>query len=73
VSPADFVRFGRSEPSLRHANVSTTATCCIKTAAEDVRGAMTKLENHIAEAGQTQQDTNGTLHRVLESGSPTIQ
>lgn len=58
---------------LRHANVSTTATYYIKTAAEDVRSAMTKLENHIAEARQTQQDTNGTLHRVLESGSPTIQ
>ncbi len=30
---------------LRHANVSTTATYYIKTAAEDVRSAMTKLEN----------------------------
>src|SRR5262249_58214291 len=32
---------------LRHANVSTTATYYIKTAAEDVRNAMTKLENII--------------------------
>ena len=34
---------------LRHANVSTTATYYIKTAADDVRKAMTTLENHIAE------------------------
>ena len=33
---------------LRHANVSTTATYYIKTAADDVRNAMAKLENHIA-------------------------
>ena len=32
---------------LRHANVSTTATYYIKTAADDVRKAMTTLENHI--------------------------
>ena len=37
---------------LRHANVSTTATYYIKTAAEDVRKAMTKLENHIAKGTQ---------------------
>jgi hypothetical protein len=43
---------------LRHANVSTTATYYIKTAAVDVRSAMTKLENHIAEAGRIQTDTN---------------
>src|SRR5208282_3160914 len=36
---------------LRLANVSTTATYYFKTAAVDVRNAMTKLENHIAEAG----------------------
>ena len=46
---------------LRHANVSTTATYYIKTAADDVRGAMEKLENHIAESNQTKTDTNGTL------------
>jgi integrase len=46
---------------LRHANVSTTATRYIKTAAEDVRSAMTKLENHIAEVGKVQTDTSGTL------------
>jgi integrase len=32
---------------LRHANVSTTATYYIKTAADDVRDAMAKLENRI--------------------------
>jgi integrase len=37
---------------LRHANVSTTATYYIKTAAHDVRDAMTKLENQIAESVQ---------------------
>jgi integrase len=41
---------------LRHANVSTTATYYIKTAADDVRGAMEKLENQIA-AGS---DIDGT-------------
>lgn len=45
---------------LRHANVSTTATYYIKTAADDVRNAMAMLENRIAESGQTQTDTNGT-------------
>jgi integrase len=32
---------------LRHANVSTTATCYIKTAADDVRHAMAKLEQNV--------------------------
>ena len=45
---------------LRHANVSTTATYYIKTAAVDVRSAMTKLENHIAEAGRLQPETDVT-------------
>jgi len=35
---------------LRHANVSTTATYYIKTAADDVRNAMTKLEQSIPRA-----------------------
>ena len=39
---------------LRHANVSTTATYYIKTAADDVRNAMAKLENQVAEGGQGQ-------------------
>jgi integrase len=46
---------------LRHANVSTTATYYIKTAADDVRNAMAKLETEITATGQTQSDTNGTL------------
>jgi hypothetical protein len=32
---------------LRHSNVSTTATYYIKTAADDVRKAMSKLENKV--------------------------
>ena len=38
---------------LRHANVSTTATYYIKTAADDVRGAMAKLETVIPAAPKT--------------------
>lgn len=45
---------------LRHANVSTTATYYIKTAAVDVRKAMTTLESHIAEAGQSESDVDVT-------------
>jgi integrase len=37
---------------LRHANVSTTATYYIKTAAEDVRAGMATLENEISNSGQ---------------------
>jgi integrase len=58
---------------LRHANVSTTATYYIKTAAVDVRSAMTKLENHIAEAGLKQSDTNGTLESNSRVEPSTIQ
>ena len=50
---------------LRHANVSTTATYYIKTAADDVRNAMEKLENNIPNATQTPEivrDTFGTLN-----------
>jgi integrase len=43
---------------LRHANVSTTATYYVKT--EDVRKAITTLENSIAEANTIQKDTIGT-------------
>jgi integrase len=41
---------------LRHANVSTTATYYIKTAAHDVRDAMVKLENRIAESSEVKAD-----------------
>lgn len=58
---------------LRHANVSTTATYYIKTAAGDVRTAMAKLENHIAEAGATQSDTIGTPSRNPAVESSTVQ
>jgi integrase len=58
---------------LRHANVSTTATYYIKTAAADVRSAMDKLENHIAEAGQTLTDTNGTLNAQSGFATQTVQ
>src|SRR5271165_5130634 len=57
---------------LRHANVSTTATYYIKTAADDVRNAMAKLESHIAESGQMQTDTNGTLAPSPSVGPSTI-
>ena len=45
---------------LRHANASTTATYYIKTAADDVRNAMAKLEHHIGEAGGIQSGSKGT-------------
>jgi hypothetical protein len=58
---------------LRHANVSTTATYYIKTGADDVREAMGKLESRIAEASQTQSDTDGTLESNSRVDSSTIQ
>ena len=59
------------ERILRHANVSTTASYYIKSAADDVRDAMTKLENQITVTSQTQTDTNGTsaAHTGPPSGS----
>jgi integrase len=45
---------------LRHANVSTTATYYIKTAADDVRSAMAKLEQNVSLTSL--QDTFGTLN-----------
>jgi integrase len=58
---------------LRHANVSTTATYYIKTAAVDVRSAMTKLESHIAEAGRIQTDANVTKEGDSPAEHSTIQ
>lgn len=58
---------------LRHANVSTTATYYIRTAAADVRSAMAKLEDRISEVGQTQADTNGTLDALSGVSPTTIQ
>lgn len=58
---------------LRHANVSTTATYYIKTAADDVRKAMTTLENHIEEAVQIRSDTKEALDRNSNVEPATIQ
>jgi integrase len=58
---------------LRHANVSTTATYYIKTAADDVRNAMTRLENHIAEAGQNPTDSPRAPESPGSSPPSTIQ
>ena len=58
---------------LRHANVSTTATYYIKTAADDVRKAMTTLENHIEETAQLQSDTEEALERNLAVELSTVQ
>ncbi|HKR84495.1 MAG TPA: tyrosine-type recombinase/integrase [Terriglobales bacterium] len=46
---------------LRHANVSTTATYYIKTAAEAVKSAMTKLESSIPVASEAFTDTYRTV------------
>ncbi len=57
---------------LRHANVSTTSTYYIKTAAADVRNAMTKLENLVAEQPRIESDNKGTQeHNSLRT--PAIQ
>jgi len=50
---------------LRHANVSTTATYYIKTAADDVRNAMAKLEQNVPLSEP--QDTFGTLNHVCRA------
>jgi integrase len=44
---------------LRHANVSTTATYYIKTAADDVRNAMAKLEKQVTESRKPAEDQSG--------------
>jgi hypothetical protein len=43
---------------LRHANVSTTASYYIKSAADDVRNAMVKLEIQLAVTGSTRDAEN---------------
>lgn len=61
---------------LRHANVSTTATYYIKTAADDVRNAMAKLESNIPAIPDTRamlRDTNGTLNSGTPVPVTTIQ
>ncbi len=50
---------------LRHSNVSTTANYYIKTAADDVRNAMAKLEKTVTETpGSELRDTFGTLKPI---------
>ena len=58
---------------LRHANVSTTASYYIKSAADDVRSAMAKLENELSATQKTQTDTNGTLEPGDAGPTSTIQ
>jgi integrase len=61
---------------LRHSNVSTTATYYIKTAADDVRSAMAKLESRIEASAQDQsevRDTNGTLNPMTAVEPSTVQ
>lgn len=58
---------------LRHANVSTTATYYIKTAEDDVRTAMSKLENQISESEKKLQDTNRTLNCTISGHPASIQ
>ena len=57
---------------LRHANVSTTATYYIKTAADDVLNAMSKLESNIP-APKSLTDTLGTLNERATPLSDAIQ
>jgi integrase len=55
---------------LRHANVSTTATYYIKTAADDVRSAMAKLEKHIAESDNEMTTSERQARSTPESSAP---
>ena len=57
---------------LRHANVCTTATYYIKTASDDVRDAMAKLESNIP-APKPLTDTFGTLNPLQAEGSSSVQ
>ncbi len=58
---------------LRHANVSTTTTYYIKTAADDVKHAMERLENNIPQTMPAVRDTCGTPERQEETRERTIQ
>jgi len=58
---------------LRRTDVSTTATYYIKTAADDVRDAMTKLEYRIAEPDHAQSDTSGTVTSRQSNVSTKLQ
>jgi hypothetical protein len=55
---------------LRHANVSTTSTYYIKTAADDIRNAMAMLENRVGQPAQAQTaDTLPDPHRLARSAT----
>jgi hypothetical protein len=58
---------------LQHANVSTTATYYTKTAAADVRTALSKLKNQISESEKSLQDTNRTLNRAVSRHPASVQ
>jgi hypothetical protein len=53
--------------------VSTTASYYIEAAADDVRSAMTKLEERIAEAGLPLSDTNRTVKEEIEAQNRNLQ
>src|ERR1700680_5055413 len=53
---------------LRHSNVSTTTNYYIKTATDDVRDAMAKLEKTVTDnPGSEPRDTFGTLKQTLSA------
>ena len=54
---------------LRHANVSTTATYYIKTAAGDVRNAMAMLEDHIGQAARATTRTEKSAYGFISRDS----
>lgn len=58
---------------LRHAHVSTTTACYIKSADVDVHNAMATLENNIPETPLKLRDTYGTLKRESDASPATIQ
>jgi len=58
---------------LRHANVSTTATYYIKTASDDVKHAMEKLESNIPQAAPAVRDTYRTLEPEKQARDRTLQ
>ena len=58
---------------LRHANLSTTVTYYVKTAADDLKRAMAKLENNIPQAPQIVRDTYGTPEPTETNVEHTIQ
>jgi len=58
---------------LRHANVSTTATYYIKTAADDVRSAMDRLETYIEQSRPIGTETLEQSENGSEITVPRLQ